>query len=39
LDYENAVTLSHGYNVGINSTDKSNKLTTIPEKREDTYTF
>jgi hypothetical protein len=32
LGNENTVTLSHGYKVGINSTDKSNKLTIMPER-------
>jgi len=40
LDNENAVSLSHGYNVGINSRDKSNKLTIMPDERgKDTYTL
>jgi hypothetical protein len=32
LDTENAVTLSHGYNVGMNSTDRSHKLNIMPER-------
>jgi hypothetical protein len=35
LENENAVTLSHGCNVGVNSKDKRNKLTVMAELREE----